>query len=160
MPAKAHKVHKVNKYWFWCDMRQPLWPTSCDVLLLQLCVLCFFQGHKPVLLRTQYRCHPTISAVSNSLFYERQLVDGISAQHRKPLLVCLTLYLILYTYTFFNSCHSLAHARTHILETFFFLYFLYYVILDFLLQYCISFPSYLICTLAHASSRRRSKLSV
>uniref|UniRef100_A0A8I3P3B5 5'-3' DNA helicase ZGRF1 n=1 Tax=Canis lupus familiaris TaxID=9615 RepID=A0A8I3P3B5_CANLF len=44
------------------------------------------QGHKPVLLRTQYRCHPAISAISNDLFYEGNLVDGISETERGPLL--------------------------------------------------------------------------
>ncbi|XP_076449663.1 5'-3' DNA helicase ZGRF1-like [Babylonia areolata] len=43
-------------------------------------------GHSPVILRTQYRCHPTISAVSNSLFYQGQLVDGVSADTRQPVL--------------------------------------------------------------------------
>jgi len=33
----------------------------------------------PILLRTQYRCHPIISNISNSLFYENRLIDG-----RKP----------------------------------------------------------------------------
>ncbi|KAF4019699.1 hypothetical protein G4228_011537 [Cervus hanglu yarkandensis] len=44
------------------------------------------QGHKPILLRTQYRCHPTISAIANDLFYEGHLVNGISATERSPLL--------------------------------------------------------------------------
>uniref|UniRef100_A0A8C0NI22 5'-3' DNA helicase ZGRF1 n=1 Tax=Canis lupus familiaris TaxID=9615 RepID=A0A8C0NI22_CANLF len=38
------------------------------------------------LLRTQYRCHPAISAISNDLFYEGNLVDGISETERGPLL--------------------------------------------------------------------------
>ncbi|KAB1282146.1 Protein ZGRF1 [Camelus dromedarius] len=44
------------------------------------------QGHKPVLLRTQYRCHPIISAVANDLFYEGSLVNGVSETERSPLL--------------------------------------------------------------------------
>eukprot|EP00731_Ephydatia_muelleri_P005685 Em0002g1861a len=71
-----------------------------------------FQGHSPVLLRTQYRCHPRLSAIPNrwvepvgvacggphvrsihmlvcSLFYEGQLEDGVSHQDRLPLLPSL-----------------------------------------------------------------------
>lgn len=44
------------------------------------------QGHEPVLLRTQYRCHPAISAVANELFYEGHLIDGVSEEERRPLL--------------------------------------------------------------------------
>uniref|UniRef100_A0A8C3J5I7 5'-3' DNA helicase ZGRF1 n=1 Tax=Calidris pygmaea TaxID=425635 RepID=A0A8C3J5I7_9CHAR len=43
-------------------------------------------GHKPILLRTQYRCHPAISAVANELFYEGHLIDGVSEKDRRPLL--------------------------------------------------------------------------
>ncbi|EDL12262.1 mCG20248 [Mus musculus] len=43
-------------------------------------------GHKPVLLRTQYRCHPAISAIANDLFYEGSLVNGISERERSPVL--------------------------------------------------------------------------
>ncbi|RUS23245.1 P-loop containing nucleoside triphosphate hydrolase protein [Endogone sp. FLAS-F59071] len=53
-------------------------------------------GVKPVMLRTQYRlgfyslqCHPRISAISNILFYEKRLVDGITLQDRAPLVVGL-----------------------------------------------------------------------
>ncbi|XP_022100741.1 protein ZGRF1-like isoform X4 [Acanthaster planci] len=42
-------------------------------------------GCKPILLRTQYRCHPTISAIANSLFYEQQLIDGVTTRDRLPL---------------------------------------------------------------------------
>ena len=49
----------------------------------------YCQGHEPVLLRTQYRCHPMISAVPNSLFYNNQLQDGIMQQDRQPILVNL-----------------------------------------------------------------------
>ncbi|XP_015267362.1 PREDICTED: protein ZGRF1 [Gekko japonicus] len=42
-------------------------------------------GHEPVLLRTQYRCHPAISAISNNLFYDGDLLDGISEMDRNPL---------------------------------------------------------------------------
>ncbi|EMP40807.1 hypothetical protein UY3_01933 [Chelonia mydas] len=44
------------------------------------------QGHDTVFLRTQYRCHPAISAVVNDLFYEGNLLDGISEMDRSPLL--------------------------------------------------------------------------
>ncbi|XP_028404167.1 protein ZGRF1-like [Dendronephthya gigantea] len=40
---------------------------------------------KPILLRTQYRCHPLISSISNRLFYNDQLLDGVNAEERKPL---------------------------------------------------------------------------
>ncbi|XP_072666497.1 5'-3' DNA helicase ZGRF1 isoform X7 [Canis lupus baileyi] len=53
-----------------------------QTLFDRLCLM----GHKPVLLRTQYRCHPAISAISNDLFYEGNLVDGISETQRGPLL--------------------------------------------------------------------------
>ncbi|NXX11947.1 ZGRF1 protein, partial [Podargus strigoides] len=43
-------------------------------------------GHKRVLLRTQYRCHPAISAIANELFYEGSLIDGVSKEDRSPLL--------------------------------------------------------------------------
>uniref|UniRef100_F7EIF0 5'-3' DNA helicase ZGRF1 n=2 Tax=Ornithorhynchus anatinus TaxID=9258 RepID=F7EIF0_ORNAN len=43
-------------------------------------------GHHAVLLRTQYRCHPAISAIANDLFYEGNLIDGISERDRSPLL--------------------------------------------------------------------------
>ncbi|XP_031561752.1 protein ZGRF1-like isoform X2 [Actinia tenebrosa] len=42
-------------------------------------------GYRTTLLRTQYRCHPTISAVANRLFYEGHLVDGITPEDRTPL---------------------------------------------------------------------------
>ncbi|XP_077134948.1 5'-3' DNA helicase ZGRF1 isoform X1 [Ranitomeya variabilis] len=53
-----------------------------QTLFNRLCLM----GHEAVMLRTQYRCHPSISAVANDLFYEGNLLDGISAEDRKPLL--------------------------------------------------------------------------
>ncbi|XP_060042225.1 protein ZGRF1 [Erinaceus europaeus] len=53
-----------------------------QTLFDRLCLM----GHKPVLLRTQYRCHPTISAIANDLFYEGSLRDGIEEADRGPLL--------------------------------------------------------------------------
>ncbi|KAH0615930.1 hypothetical protein JD844_026579 [Phrynosoma platyrhinos] len=47
--------------------------------------LCFM-GYDPVLLRTQYRCHPAISAIANDLFYEGNLLNGISEMERSPLI--------------------------------------------------------------------------
>ncbi len=47
------------------------------------------QGLAPVMLRRQYRCHPTISAVSNQLFYHSQLLDGVTAEDRPPLVPLL-----------------------------------------------------------------------
>ncbi|GAM29319.1 hypothetical protein SAMD00019534_124950 [Acytostelium subglobosum LB1] len=40
---------------------------------------------KPILLRTQYRCHPVISNLSNHLFYSGMLNDGIMEVHRQAL---------------------------------------------------------------------------
>uniref|UniRef100_A0A8C4X9E6 GRF-type domain-containing protein n=1 Tax=Erpetoichthys calabaricus TaxID=27687 RepID=A0A8C4X9E6_ERPCA len=42
-------------------------------------------GHEPVLLRSQYRCHPAISKLANELFYSGALVDGIAESDRRPL---------------------------------------------------------------------------
>ncbi|XP_022807075.1 protein ZGRF1-like [Stylophora pistillata] len=42
-------------------------------------------GYEPTLLRTQYRCHPTISAISNTLFYGNKLLDGVMAEDRSPI---------------------------------------------------------------------------
>ncbi|XP_053556164.1 protein ZGRF1 [Bombina bombina] len=53
-----------------------------QTLFNRLCLM----GHKPVMLRTQYRCHPTISAIANYLFYEGQLLNGVSEEDRLPLL--------------------------------------------------------------------------
>nr|XP_056711498.1 protein ZGRF1 [Euleptes europaea] len=52
-----------------------------QTLFDRLCLM----GHEPVLLRTQYRCHPAISAISNNLFYDGNLVDGIAEMDRNPL---------------------------------------------------------------------------
>jgi hypothetical protein len=46
-------------------------------------------GVAPVFLRAQYRCHPQISRVASSLFYQGRLVDGLggaAASARAPLL--------------------------------------------------------------------------
>ncbi|KAM3567054.1 hypothetical protein VYU27_010795, partial [Nannochloropsis oceanica] len=39
----------------------------------------------PVLLRTQYRCHPVLSALASDLFYGGRLCDGVSSQQRRPI---------------------------------------------------------------------------
>ncbi|XP_048365205.1 protein ZGRF1 isoform X2 [Sphaerodactylus townsendi] len=52
-----------------------------QTLFDRLCLM----GHDPVLLRTQYRCHPAISAISCNLFYDGNLLDGISKMDRNPL---------------------------------------------------------------------------
>lgn len=46
---------------------------------------CIKNGLQPIMLRVQYRCHPVISAISNNLFYDQQLVDGVTASERAPL---------------------------------------------------------------------------
>ncbi|XP_055484271.1 protein ZGRF1 [Psammomys obesus] len=53
-----------------------------QTLFNRLCLM----GHKPILLRTQYRCHPVISAIANDLFYEGSLVNGVSEKERSPVL--------------------------------------------------------------------------
>ncbi|XP_051823101.1 protein ZGRF1 [Antechinus flavipes] len=53
-----------------------------QTLFDRLCLM----GHKAILLRTQYRCHPAISAIANDLFYEGNLINGISEIERSPLL--------------------------------------------------------------------------
>ncbi|NXN39845.1 ZGRF1 protein, partial [Rhinoptilus africanus] len=53
-----------------------------QTLFDRLCLM----GHEPILLRTQYRCHPAISAIANELFYEGHLMDGVSEEDRTPLL--------------------------------------------------------------------------
>ncbi|XP_058859011.1 protein ZGRF1-like isoform X3 [Acipenser ruthenus] len=53
-----------------------------QTLFDRLCLM----GYKPVLLRTQYRCHPAISAIANKLFYDGALIDGITDSDRSPLL--------------------------------------------------------------------------
>ncbi|XP_020622992.1 uncharacterized protein LOC110060547 [Orbicella faveolata] len=45
-------------------------------------------GYEPTMLRTQYRCHPAISAISNRLFYENKLLDGVTAEDRTQILPC------------------------------------------------------------------------
>lgn len=42
-------------------------------------------GYEPTVLRTQYRCHPVISNIANTLFYGGCLIDGISQEDRLPL---------------------------------------------------------------------------
>nr|KAF6309976.1 zinc finger GRF-type containing 1 [Pipistrellus kuhlii] len=56
-----------------------------QTLFDRLCLM----GHKPVLLRTQYRCHPAIAAVANDLFYGGGLRNGVSPAERGPLLAWL-----------------------------------------------------------------------
>ncbi|XP_045687223.1 protein ZGRF1 [Phyllostomus hastatus] len=53
-----------------------------QTLFDRLCLM----GHKPVVLRTQYRCHPAITAVANDLFYGGTLRNGVSETERSPLL--------------------------------------------------------------------------
>ncbi|KAH8553357.1 P-loop containing nucleoside triphosphate hydrolase protein [Umbelopsis sp. PMI_123] len=46
---------------------------------------CVEMGIPPIMLRTQYRCHPKISRLSNNLFYERRLINGMRECDRPPL---------------------------------------------------------------------------
>ncbi|XP_071494545.1 uncharacterized protein [Diadema antillarum] len=57
-------------------------------------------GCDPIMLRTQYRCHPCISALANSLFYGNHLLDGVLAEDRPPLVSDLP------TLCFFNVSHG------------------------------------------------------
>ncbi|XP_060684099.1 protein ZGRF1-like [Hemiscyllium ocellatum] len=72
-------------------------------------------GYNPIMLRTQYRCHPVISTITNELFYNGNLKDGLSASNLNPLLDWLP------TLCFYNvkghdqmdmdgSCHNLEEA--------------------------------------------------
>ncbi|XP_015427004.1 PREDICTED: protein ZGRF1 [Myotis davidii] len=56
-----------------------------QTLFDRLCLM----GHKPALLRTQYRCHPAIAAVADDLFYGGGLRNGVSEAQRGPLLAWL-----------------------------------------------------------------------
>ncbi len=56
-----------------------------DGLLRPLFVRLQQLGHVPHLLRTQYRCHPSVSALPNQLFYGGRLRDGCTAAQRAPL---------------------------------------------------------------------------
>ncbi|XP_062991801.1 5'-3' DNA helicase ZGRF1 [Elgaria multicarinata webbii] len=53
-----------------------------QTLFNRLCLM----GHEPILLRMQYRCHPVISAIPNDLFYEGNLLNGISEVDRSPII--------------------------------------------------------------------------
>ncbi|KAM6441283.1 5'-3' DNA helicase ZGRF1 isoform 1-T2 [Liasis olivaceus] len=53
-----------------------------QTLFDRLCLM----GYMPILLRTQYRCHPVIAAISNELFYEGIMLNGISETDRSPLM--------------------------------------------------------------------------
>lgn len=46
-------------------------------------------GNEPVILRTQYRCHPVISSLANKLFYSSNLCDGITHLDRPAVLTGL-----------------------------------------------------------------------
>ncbi|KAM9330477.1 5'-3' DNA helicase ZGRF1 [Gastrophryne carolinensis] len=65
-----------------------------QTLFNRLCLM----GHQALMLRTQYRCHPVISAVVNNLFYEGYLLNGVSQEDRIPLLDWLP------TLCFYNAC--------------------------------------------------------
>ena len=40
---------------------------------------------RPIILRTQYRCHPAIGCLSSSLFYNGRIRSGVSAADRAPI---------------------------------------------------------------------------
>jgi superfamily I DNA and/or RNA helicase len=43
-------------------------------------------GNDPILLRTQYRLHPALSRIANSLFYDNKLLDGVSENDRASII--------------------------------------------------------------------------
>ena len=75
-------------------------------IILALLIL---QGHQPIMLRTQYRCHPTISTLSNNLFYDRQLEDGVTAAERLPLAVRMR-----NIYVFYSNYSALQTKRQYL----------------------------------------------
>ena len=38
------------------------------------------------ILRTQYRCHPSISSICNQMFYDNKLLDGVTADERQKII--------------------------------------------------------------------------
>ena len=42
-------------------------------------------GVTPVMLRTQYRCHPVFSGLASAHFYGGRLTDGVTHEDRAPL---------------------------------------------------------------------------
>ncbi|KAJ8023137.1 Protein ZGRF1 [Holothuria leucospilota] len=61
---------------------EPNHDTSLEQTLFDRLLL---MGYEPTLLRTQYRCHPHISAIANDLFYENKLLDGVREEQRMEL---------------------------------------------------------------------------
>ena len=56
-----------------------MWTLERSLFVRLICA-----GIEPVLLRTQYRCHPVLSSVASALFYCNRLLDGVSADERPP----------------------------------------------------------------------------
>ena len=63
-----------------------LTPASSQGLLRPLFVRLSSLGATPHLLRRQYRCHPSISAVPNTFYYDGRLLDGCTPEQRPSLL--------------------------------------------------------------------------
>ncbi|KAF9168725.1 hypothetical protein BGX20_011243, partial [Mortierella sp. AD010] len=61
-------------------------PNSCKGLSRTLFDRSTEMGFKPIMLRTQYRCHSRIAGISNALFYSNVLRTGISSEDRAPLI--------------------------------------------------------------------------
>jgi hypothetical protein len=64
-------------------------PSNADGIQRSLFSRLMAAGHTPLLLRTQYRCHPRLSAVPNALYYGGRLLDGVSEAERPRLLPSL-----------------------------------------------------------------------
>eukprot|EP00501_MAST-03F_sp_TOSAG23-6_P000144 GSMAST32.ASY1.ANO1.147.1 assembled CDS len=79
-------------------------------------------GFKPIVLNIQYRCHPKISAISNKLFYNGTLKDGITLQDRHHVLpwppisffhvVCFFIFFFFTKKSNFFFIKILAEAKT------------------------------------------------
>ncbi|PIK61853.1 hypothetical protein BSL78_01184 [Apostichopus japonicus] len=59
--------------------------TLFDRLLLLVMLVDHPSRLRANVLRTQYRCHPRISAIANELFYQGKLLDGVDQSQRKEL---------------------------------------------------------------------------
>ncbi|XP_075256259.1 uncharacterized protein LOC142348695 isoform X2 [Convolutriloba macropyga] len=45
-------------------------------------------GFKPLMLNTQYRCHPAIAHLNNQLFYHSTLTNGVTEEQRSAIVCC------------------------------------------------------------------------
>lgn len=64
-------------------------------------------GILPIILRTQYRCHPLISNICSNLFYDGVLINGVTDQQRQPVIDWLP------TVSFFNVKNGEEKCENH-----------------------------------------------